>query len=206
MKMTHPYEKFDAYRFFSFFFLCILYLSYREVSADSPCVSQASQKADPATQQPIVASHTRTENHPPEASSLDDATAPVQEKGSASFEKSDWLEAKIDIVTETLQQQLFTPSNRNLVLQALKQLPDDSSLEKISAALYQHLRKALQSVCTYDPNTLKTLGMELAKTIHQHCHLQKRKCSTFTTEDIQYLTGNFYKALQSIDLEQLVLF
>lgn len=205
MKTAHLYEKFNAYRFFSFLSLCILYLSYREVSADSPCVSKASQNAHKAIQRPIVTSK-KIENHLPEASSPEDAATPFQEKTSASFEKSDWLEAKIDAVTETLQQQLFIPSNQNLVLQALKPLPDDPPLEKISAALYQHLQKVLRPVCSYDPNTLETLAIELAKTIHQHCRLQKRKCSALTTEDIQYLTGNFYKILQAIDLEQLVLF
>ena len=148
----------------------------------------------------------KTVEHKPttvaEASSKDDK--------NDAFRDADRLEEQTDAVTAMLQQQLFAPHDGNLILQAVKKLPQNeqtsASVEAIDAALKVRLSDALRKICPYDTHALDTLTLQLANVIRAHGIRKKRPFALFNSEDIRYLTAGLYHVLQETDIQRLIVF
>ncbi len=127
-----------------------------------------------------------------------------------AFRDADRLEEQTDAVTAMLQQQLFAPHDRNLILQAVKKLPQNeqtsASVEEIAAELKVRLSDALRKICPYDTHALDTLTLQLADVIRSHGIRQKRPFALFNPEDIRYLTAGLYHVLQETDIQRLIVF
>ena len=108
------------------------------------------------------------------------------------------------------QQQLFAPHDGNLILQAVKKLPQNeqtaASVEAIAAELKVRLSDALRKICPYDTHELDTLTLQLADVIRAHGIRQKRPFALFNPEDIRYLTAGLYHVLQETDIQRLIVF
>ena len=137
-----------------------------------------------------------------EASSKDDK--------NDAFRDADRLEEQTDAVTAMFQQQLFAPHDGNLILQAVKKLPQNeqtaASVEAIAAELKVRLSDALRKICPYDTHELDTLTLQLADVIRAHGIRQKRPFALFNPEDIRYLTAGLYHVLQETDIQRLIVF
>ena len=127
-----------------------------------------------------------------------------------AFRDADRLEEQTDAVTTMLQQQLFAPHDGNLILQAVKKLPQNeqtsASVEAIAAELKVRLSDALRKICPYDTHALDTLTLQLADVIRAHGIRQKRPFALFNPEDIRYLTAGLYHVLQETDIQRLIVF
>ena len=135
---------------------------------------------------------------------------PAKDDKDDAFRDADRLEEQTDAVTAMLQQQLFAPHDGNLILQAVKKLPQNeqtsASVEAIAAALKARLSDALRKICPYDTHELDTLTLQLADVIRAHGIRQKRPFALFSPEDIRYLTAGLYHVLQETDIQQLIVF
>lgn len=153
-----------------------------------------------------VSEAAKTVEHKPttvaEASSKDDK--------NDAFRDADRLEEQTDAVTAMFQQQLFAPHDGNLILQAVKKLPQNeqtaASVEAIAAELKVRLSDALRKICPYDTHELDTLTLQLADVIRAHGIRQKRPFALFNPEDIRYLTAGLYHVLQETDIQRLIVF
>lgn len=138
------------------------------------------------------------------------ANVPAKDDKNDAFRNADRLEEQTDAVTAMLQQQLFAPHDGNLILQAVKKLPQNeqtsASVEAIAAELKVHLSDALRKICPYDTHELDTLTLQLADVIRAHGIRQKRPFSLFNPEDIRYLTAGLYHVLQETDIQRLIVF
>ena len=138
------------------------------------------------------------------------ADVPAKDDKDDAFRDADRLEEQTDAVTAMLQQQLFAPHDGNLILQAVKKLPQteqtSASVEAIAAELKVRLSDALRKICPYDTHALDTLTLQLADVIRAHGIRQKRPFALFNPEDIRYLTAGLYHVLQEIDIQQLIVF
>ena len=139
-----------------------------------------------------------------------DANVSSKEDSDDAFRDADRLEEQTDAVTAMLQQQLFAPHDGNLILQAVKKLPQNeqtsASVEAIAAALKVRLSDALRKICPYDTHALDTLTLQLADVIRTHGIRQKRPFALFNPEDIRYLTAGLYHVLQETDIQRLIVF
>ena len=137
-------------------------------------------------------------------------TASSKTDPNDAFRDADRLEEQTDAVTAMLQQQLFAPHDGNLILQAVKKLPQNeqtsASVEAIAAALKVRLSDALRKICPYDTHELNTLTLQLADVIRQHGIRQKRPFALFNSEDIRCLTAGLYHVLQETDIQRLIVF
>ena len=137
-------------------------------------------------------------------------TASSKADPNDAFRDADRLEEQMDAVTAMLQQQLFAPHDGNLILQAVKKLPQTEqtsvSVEAIAAALKVRLSDALRKICPYDTHELDTLTLQLADVIRAHGMRQKRPFALFNPEDIRYLTAGLYHVLQETDIQRLIVF
>ncbi|MBR1843403.1 MAG: hypothetical protein IJ793_00795 [Opitutales bacterium] len=137
-------------------------------------------------------------------------TASSKADPNDAFRDADRLEEQTDAVTAMLQQQLFAPHDGNLILQAVKKLPQNeqtsASVEAIAAELKVRLSDALRKICPYDTHALDTLTLQLADVIRAHGIRQKRPFALFNPEDIRYLTAGLYHVLQETDIQQLIVF
>ena len=137
-------------------------------------------------------------------------TASSKADPNAAFRDADRLEEQTDAVTAMLQQQLFAPHDGNLILQAVKKLPQNeqtsASVEAIAAELKVRLSDALRKICPYDTHELDTLTLQLADVIRAHGMRRKRPFTLFNPEDIRYLTAGLYRVLQEIDIQRLIVF
>ena len=137
-------------------------------------------------------------------------TASSKTDPNDAFRDADSLEEQTDAVTAMLQQQLFAPHDGNLILQAVKKLPQNdqtsASVEAIAAALKVRLSDALRKICPYDTHELDTLTLQLADVIRAHGIRQKRPFALFNSEDIRYLTAGLYHVLQETDIQRLIVF
>ena len=135
---------------------------------------------------------------------------PAKDDKDDAFRDADRLEEQTDAVTAMLQQQLFAPHDGNLILQAVKKLPQNeqtsASAEAIAAALKVRLSDALRKICPYDTHELDTLTLQLADVIRAHGIRQKRPFALFNPEDIRYLTAGLYRVLQETDIQRLIVF
>ena len=138
------------------------------------------------------------------------ADVPAKDDKDDAFRDADRLEEQTDAVTAMLQQQLFAPHDGNLILQAVKKLPQNeqtsASVEAIAAELKVRLSDALRKICPYDTHALDTLTLQLADVIRAHGIRQKRPFALFNTEDIRYLTAGLYHVLQETDIQRLIVF
>lgn len=138
------------------------------------------------------------------------ANVPAKDDKNDAFRNADRLEEQTDAITAMLQQQLFAPHDGNLILQAVKKLPENdqtsASVEAIAAELKVHLSDALRKICPYDTHELDTLTLQLADVIRAHGIRQKRPFSLFNPEDIRYLTAGLYHVLQETDIQRLIVF
>ena len=138
------------------------------------------------------------------------ADVPAKDDKDDAFRDADRLEEQTDAVTAMLQQQLFAPHDGNLILQAVKKLPQNeqtsASVEAIAAALKVRLSDALRKICLYDTHELDTLTLQLADVIRAHGIRQKRPFALFNPEDIRYLTAGLYHVLQETDIQRLIVF
>ena len=138
------------------------------------------------------------------------ADVPAKDDKDDAFRDADRLEEQTDAVTAMLQQQLFAPHDGNLILQAVKKLPQNeqtsASVEAIAAALKVRLSDALRKICPYDTHELDTLTLQLADVIRTHGIRQKRPFALFNPEDIRYLTAGLYHVLQETDIQRLIVF
>lgn len=135
---------------------------------------------------------------------------PAKDDKNDAFRDADRLEEQMDAVTSMLQQQLFAPHDGNLILQAVKKLPQNeqtsASVEAIATELKVRLSDALRKICPYDTHELDTLTLQLADVIRAHGIRQKRPFALFNPEDIRYLTAGLYRVLQEIDIQRLIVF
>ena len=138
------------------------------------------------------------------------ADVPAKDDKNDAFRDADRLEEQTDAVTAMLQQQLFAPHDGNLILQAVKKLPQNeqtsASVEAIAAELKVRLSDALRKICPYDTHELDTLTLQLADVIRAHGIRQKRPFALFNPEDIRYLTAGLYHVLQETDIQRLIVF
>lgn len=138
------------------------------------------------------------------------ADVPAKDDKDDAFRDADRLEEQTDAVTTMLQQQLFAPHDGNLILQAVKKLPQNeqtpASVEAIAAELKVRLSDALRKICPYDTHALDTLTLQLADVIRAHGIRQKRPFALFNPEDIRYLTAGLYHVLQETDIQRLIVF
>ncbi len=138
------------------------------------------------------------------------ANVPAKDDKEDAFRDADRLEEQTDAVTAMLQQQLFAPHDGNLILQAVKKLPQNeqtsASVEAIATALKVRLGDALRKICPYDTHELDTITLQLADVIRAHGIRQKRPFALFNPEDIRYLTAGLYHVLQETDIQRLIVF
>ena len=160
-----------------------------------------------------VSEATKTVEHKPTTVTNVPATvvdAPSKTDPNDAFRDADRLEEQTDAVTTMLQQQLFAPHDGNLILQAVKKLPQNeqtsASVEAIAAELKVRLSDALRKICPYDTHALNVLTLQLADVIRAYGMRQKRPFALFNPEDIRYLTAGLYHVLQETDIQRLIVF
>ena len=138
------------------------------------------------------------------------ANVPAKDDKEDAFRDADRPEEQTDAITEMLQQQLFAPHDGNLILQAVKKVPQNeqtsASVEAIAAALKVRLSDALRKICPYDTHALDELTIQLADVIRSYGIRKKRPFELFNSEDIRYLTTGLYHVLQETDIQQLIVF